>query len=98
MKQGIKRTRVTKQERMTIVSLYSAGAGNPYEIAKAINRPAGTVYGVLERAGLYETKHRKPKEPAQVKLPEPTLVEPGTITLIRGPRRSLWQRIKDFFA
>lgn len=98
MKQGIKRIRVTKQERMTIVSLYSAGAGSAYEIAKAVGRPTSTVYAVLRKAGLHEVKSRNPKEPAPIKLPEPTLVEAGTITMIRGPRRSLWQRIKDFFA
>lgn len=38
-----------------------------------------------------------PAEPPKIRLPEPTLVEAGTITLIRGPKRSLWQRIKDFF-
>lgn len=35
--------------------------------------------------------------PKPVPMPEPKVVEAGTITMIRAPRRSLWQRIKDFF-
>lgn len=36
--------------------------------------------------------------PAPIQLPEPTLVEAGTITMIRAPRRSLWDRVRDFFS
>jgi len=39
-----------------------------------------------------------PAPAPEIKLPEPVRVEAGTITMIRAPRRSLWQRIVDFFA
>jgi len=88
--------KVTPRERMTIIELFTNKAGTPGEIARAMGRPPQTVYSVLVRAGLWQTNARK--EPREIKLPDPVLVEPGTITMIRGPKRSLWQRIKDFFA
>lgn len=37
-------------------------------------------------------------EPKPEPTIEPTIVPPGSITLIRAPRRSLWERVRDFFA
>lgn len=102
MKQGIKRIKVTTEERKTMVGLYSSGAGDIREIATAMKRPKSTVYNVLQKAGVWETgKTRKPapaKPAPKVEMPQPTLVPPGSIELIAVRRRSLWQRIKDFFA
>lgn len=99
MRTGIKRVRVTRAERKMIIGLYTSGNTNIAEIARAMSRPKTTVYSVLEKAGVHEPKKQtKPRAPKQIILPEPTPVEPGSITLIRGPRRSLWERIKDFFA
>lgn len=39
----------------------------------------------------------RPK-PAELDMPAPTLVGPGTITMISSPKRSLWQRIRGLFA
>lgn len=98
MKHGTRFKHVTEQERRSILVLYSHKASGP-EIAKAMSRSTSTIYRVLEQAGVHERVERvKRNDPPEIKLPEPTPVEPGTITLIRGPQRSLWQRIKDFFA
>jgi len=112
---GTKYIRVTPSERRNILELWTSGAGNVKEIASAMKRPKGTIYGVLRGAGVWpgfddytkarttkpeKVKHRrKSSDPEQLKmsLPEPVLVEPGSITIIRGPERSLWQRIKEFF-
>lgn len=71
--------------------IYRAGIWPGYDnhlVGKAL-------YDTMQRQ---KAKAKSPAPKAAVKLPEPKLVEAGTITLIRGPRRSLWQRIKDFFA
>lgn len=102
MKQGIKRIKVTPAERKTIVNLYAGGAGNINEIARAMKRPKSTVYNIIQRSGVWERTRKKrtvPAKPApKVEIPKPTLVPSGSIELIAVRRRSLWQRIKDFFA
>jgi len=119
------RRKVSPQERMTIIQLWTSGQGKVQEIADAMRRPTSTIYNVLMSAGLWPgyddyakagttpdrnkdtpgLARKQPKpvikivkdKPPKIVMPEPTPVEAGTITMIRGPKRSLWQRIKDFF-
>jgi len=45
-----------------------------------------------------QAKEKKAEAKAEpIKMPEPQLVEAGTITMIRAPKRSLLERIKGFF-
>lgn len=98
-----RRPHLTPAERKTIIEKFKQGLTAP-EIAKLVEREPETIRRHLTKAGLWESKSGKgaPKyrtyQAAPVSMPEPKLVEAGTITMIRGPRRSLWQRIKDFWS
>lgn len=96
--------KVTPNERMTIIQLWTSGQGKVLEIARAMRRHPSTVYSVLVSAGLwpgiddYTKAGNAPARHPAKPLTERRQPEPETITLIRGPQRSLWQRIKDFFS
>ena len=90
-------------EDEVIISKFKQGLTTS-EIAKLVERKPETVRNHLIKAGLWQRQkgnhgpRNRTYQAAPVAMPEPKLVEAGTITMIRGPKRSLWQRIKDFFA
>lgn len=55
------RKRYSKEKRSEIIQTWATGLGSVREIAEAHNMPASTVYGMLERAGLWKpSEHNNP--------------------------------------
>lgn len=101
------RKRTTKEQKLKIIELWTTGAGKVDEIARTMNMPTSTVYGVLYRSGLWpgydnyahgvaRMLERREKE-KQAKQKEDEAVQEHVITLISAPKRTLMQRIREFF-
>jgi transposase-like protein len=56
----------SKEKRSEIIQTWAAGLGSVRDIAEAHNMPASTVYGMLERAGLWKGEETsKPSHPTR---------------------------------
>jgi transposase-like protein len=105
------RNRTTQEQKREIIELWTSGAGKVNEIAKTMNMPTSTVYGVLYRSGIWpgydnyaagiahliESREQNRKAEDVKAHSQPKVVDRAEITMIRGPKRSLWQRIREFF-
>ncbi len=92
------RKRYTRSQHKEVIDLWTRGEGRIRDIAKKVGMPATTIYGILERAGVwpgYDDPHTRKGSTAESRLNELLVDYPSARRQIEINKKHVGRPMKD---